>query len=421
MSQSKHTRRRILELGAGAAAATLVAKPSIAQNAPIKIGQSIDISAYQELYGFSFNLASKTAIDYINSHGGIAGRKVEYVLEDTASDLPMAVRKFRKLAESDKCPYILGDVHSGIDLAVVPVAKELKTIYVPKGESSAVTGAKSNRYVFRMRQNSAIQARAIVDYAVKNLGKNFYFIITDYAYGQAFVKDMTPLVEAAGGKVLGKAAIPMNTNDMLPYLANVPKEADMLFSVFVGPDSPRYMRQSYEIGLSKRAARAAPWGMIDATSLKGIEAATEGMYFLSSSARYLDEVPDNLRPYVKEARKLMGVNDNSTLKSNPQRLIASSYYLAPWQSIFMFKQAVEKSGWTGPKDTPKLIEALEHFEGKASLEFPMGDFKIRPQDHQAFQSIAIEKVQKGKLVTVAQVSPDMSKVPLEVDVTKQPF
>ena len=161
MSQSKRTRRQFLELGAGAAAAALIAKPSIAQNAPIKIGQSIDVSAYQEVYGFAFNLSAKTAIDYINSHGGIAGRKVEYVLEDTASNLPMAVRKFRKLSESDKCPFILGDVHSGIDLAVVPVAKELKTIYLPQGESSSVTGAKSNRYVFRMREHSAIQARAI--------------------------------------------------------------------------------------------------------------------------------------------------------------------------------------------------------------------------------------------------------------------
>ena len=232
---------------------------------------------------------------------------------------------------------------------------------------------------------------------------------------------MAPLVEAAGGKVLGTKAIPMNTNDMLPYLASVPKEADMLFSVFVGPDAPRYMRQSYEIGLAKRAARAAPWGMIDATSLKGIESAIEGMYFMSSSARYLDEVPENLRPFVKEARKLMGINDDSTLKSNPKRLIASSYYLAPWQSIFMFKQAVEKCGWTSAKDTPKLIETLEHFEGKASFEFPMGDFKIRPQDHQAFQAISIEKVKSGKLVTVAQVPPDMSKVPLQVDVTKMSF
>jgi branched-chain amino acid transport system substrate-binding protein len=422
MSKTLHTRRSLLQHGASAAAAALIAKPAIAQGTPIRIGQQIDVSAYQEVYGFAFNLSAKTAIDYINAHGGIAGRKVEYILEDTASDVPMAVRKFRRLVETHKCDFILGDVHSGIDLATIPVAKELKTIYVPQGESSAVTGAKSNRYVFRLRQHSAIQGKAVVDFALKTLGKkNFYFLITDYAYGQSFVSDLSPLVTAQGGKVLGKAAIPMNTDDMLPYLAAVPSDVDMLFSVFVGPDALRYMRQSHEIGLSNRVTRFAPWGMIDATSMSGIESAVEGMYFLSSSARNLDEVPPNLRPFVKEARALMGITDESTLKSNPKRLIASSYYLAPWESIFMYKQAVEKTGWAGAQDTPKLIEAMENFEGKGSFEFPMGDFKIRPQDHQAFQAIAIERVAKGKLTTVAQVPPDMAAVPPDVDVTKEAF
>lgn len=419
MTRIKQTRRRFLGLAAGAAGSMMVARPALAQRPPIRIGQQIDVSAYQEVYGFAFNLATKTAIDYINSKGGIAGRQVEYVLEDTASDLPMAVRKFRRLVETHSCDFILGDVNSAIDLATVPVAKELKTIYLPQGESSAVTGAKSNRYVFRMRQHSAIQGKAAVDYAIKNLGKNFYFIITDYAYGHAFVNDLAPLVEAHGGKVLGKTAIPVNTDDMLPFLAGVPKEADMLFSVFVGPDALRYMRQSYEIGLSKRAARFAPWGMIDATSMEGIEDALQGMHFLSSSARHLDQVPENLRPFVKEARRMMGISDDSTMLSNAKRLVASSYYLAPWQSVFMFKQAVEKCGWESKADTPKLIQTLEAFEGKASLEFPMGDFKIRPKDHQAFQTITIEKVQNGRLVTMAQVPPDMAGVPLEVDVTKE--
>jgi branched-chain amino acid transport system substrate-binding protein len=418
MTQTKLTRRRVLKFGAGAAG-VMIAKPAIAQAAPIRIGQQIDVSAYQEVYGFSFNLAAKSAVDYINTHGGIAGRKVEYILEDTASDLPMAVRKFRRLVETHNCDFILGDVNSGIDLATVPVAKELKTIYLPQGESSEVTGAKTNRYVFRMRQHSAIQGKVVVDYALKNLGKNFFFIITDYAYGQAFVNDLAPLVKAQGGNVLGRIAIPVNTDDMIPFLAGIPRETDMLFSVFVGPDALRYMRQSYEIGLAKNMKRFAPWGMIDATSLTGVEGALEGMHFLSSSARYLDQVPAPLRPFVKEARQIMGIRDDSTLESNQKRMIASSYYLAPWQSIFMFKEAVEKTGWSGKQDTPKLIEALEQFEGKASLAFPMGDFKIRPQDHQAFQTIAIEKVQGGKLLTVAEVQPDMAGVPVQADVTKE--
>lgn len=56
---------------------------------------------------------------------------------------------------------------------------------------------------------------------------------------------------------------------------------------------------------------------------------------------------------------------------------------------------------------------------KASIAFPMGDFFVRRQDHQCFQNIWIERVQKGKLVTVAEVSREQTQFSPKVDLTKE--
>jgi hypothetical protein len=61
---------------------------------------------------------------------------------------------------------------------------------------------------------------------------------------------------------------------------------------------------------------------------------------------------------------------------------------------------------------------MEGFKGAGSLEFPMGDFEVRPQDHQGFENLWIEQVQKGKLVNVSEVSRERTSFPPVIDLTK---
>jgi branched-chain amino acid transport system substrate-binding protein len=418
-NKHKLSRRHVLKGAATTASVLMGPHFAVGQDTSIRIGNQADMTGFLAIYGYAFDIGAKAAVNYVNEHGGIAGRKVQYVLEDTESDVPIGIRKFRKLAENDKCDFVLGATHSGINLASIPVAKELKTFYFAQGEASQTTGEKANRYVFRIRQHSRIQGLAAVNFGIEKLGKSWTFMITDYSYGQAFINDLAPMVEERGGKVLAKIAAPVNTPDMVPYLAGVPRDTNVLFSVFAGPDAIRYMQGTYQVGLSKTMARLAPWGMIDATSLKGIEEPLEGAYFLSHSPRYLDQVPERLRPYVGEARKVMGINDDCSLKSDPNRLVASSYYLCSWEVIFMLKHAIESSGWTSKADNEKLVARLEGFQGQGSLEFPMGDFSVRAQDHQGFENLWIEQVKTGKLVTVSEVPRERTTFPPVVDLTKE--
>src|SRR5690606_11512803 len=147
-----------------------------AQSGPIKIGHQQDMTGFLSFYGYAFDLGAQGAIKKINSEGGIAGRNLEYIVADTTSDVATGIRQFRKLVESDGCDFVLGATHSGINLATNPLAKELNTIHFPQGEASQTTGEKGNELVRRIRSHSAIQGKACVDFALKNLGKKWTFV-----------------------------------------------------------------------------------------------------------------------------------------------------------------------------------------------------------------------------------------------------
>ena len=79
---------------------------------------------------------------------------------DTETNPPTGARKFRALVQRHKADFVLGSVHSGIDLATAPIAKELKTVYIPNGMAAEMTGKKGNRYPFRVGSDTYSQAAA---------------------------------------------------------------------------------------------------------------------------------------------------------------------------------------------------------------------------------------------------------------------
>jgi len=75
------------------------------------------------------------------------------------------------------------------------------------------------------------------------------------------------------------------------------------------------------------------------------------------------------------------------------------------------------SGWRGPEDTPAFIEALEGMSFAAGLDFPSGDFFIRPADHRAFRDYFVERIQDGKLTVVERFSRELGLYDPPVDLT----
>lgn len=395
----------------------LFAKPT---GKPIIIGHQCDLTGAISSWGYWLDKAAKAACDHLNANNGIAGRPVQYVVEDTETNPPTGARKFRSLVQRNEADFVLGSVHSGVNLASVPIAKELQTIYMPQGMAAEMTESKGNRYIFRVGSDTYSQAAAGVEWAVKNLGKKWSFVFADYAWGWSHFNEHKALLDKMGASIGDPIAVPVDAKDLLPYLAKVNKDAEQLYSVFIGSQSVAYYTQSKSLGLDKRMNRYSVLCTHESISPKELGGASEGIYMLEYMPRGL-KYKDTA--HNRKLRDLMKVDPVDGKEEGSNRILASSHYWASWESIFFIQKAVEKSGWKTKKDTPEFIKALEGMKVEESFEHPQGPKYIRKEDHKAVIDFYMSRVENGEIHVKQKIdAADLEKrFPPRHDFTKESF
>ncbi|HWR93016.1 MAG TPA: ABC transporter substrate-binding protein, partial [Desulfobacterales bacterium] len=99
--------------------------------------------------GAAFEEGIKLATEYVNSKGGVAGKKLEIVFEDTAGAPDKAASGFERLVTRDNVVMVLGESHSSSALAEIEVANRLKVPFIVVEAWADEITAKNYRYVFR--------------------------------------------------------------------------------------------------------------------------------------------------------------------------------------------------------------------------------------------------------------------------------
>src|SRR5579863_5380270 len=120
MSMLHVDRRTILKTGASVAAVQFAA-PFIVKargETPVRIGLVDPLTGVYAAIAQGEVVGAKFAAEEINKKGGILGRPVELLIEDSANDVGTGVQKTRKLIERDQVSFIIGDVNSGIAIAM---------------------------------------------------------------------------------------------------------------------------------------------------------------------------------------------------------------------------------------------------------------------------------------------------------------
>jgi branched-chain amino acid transport system substrate-binding protein len=418
ISSRKITRRQFLKttaIGAGGLTLSSLGFPTILRAAkePIIIGLTSDSTGFLASYGRDFEKAAKGAVDYANTLGGIGGRPVKLVIEDTASDPATGIRKFRRLVELERCDFVLGSVHSGVCIGIAPVAKELKTPYFPSGMATEITAEKGNRYIFRIITHVRQQVQAAHKFAMDNISKEWFICNTDYAWGWSHRDWFKKLVEEAGGKVTGIQNIPVGTKDFMPYLAKIPGDTKAVYFATLGADTLGFIRQIQEIGY--KGKKFSVVCNYDGVDIGKLGAAVEGDWTLEYLPRTLADFDT---PHHRMLRRYAHIDDYG-FEIGGTAVCTGSHYWAKWEEVFLIKAGVEKSGWKNKKDTPKFIEALEGLSLKEGHWFPQGDKVIRAEDHQAFPQMWLSRIEGGKLRTKFKIPPERSTYPPPVDYRKE--
>src|SRR6185436_18038034 len=328
----KLSRRSFLEValagGAlGTANLTLMRDVYAQASGPIVIGHHCDLTGVISSWGYWHDKCAKAAVDIINKGGGIAGRKVQLATEDTESNPASGARKLRNLIQRGNAEFIVGSVHSGVMLAALPIASELKTPYFSAGEATEVTGAKGTRYSFRTGTDTYSIAATSMPWCVENLGKAWTIIYADYAWGQSTNQESKLYIEKAGGRVLASIPVPLDTKDFVPYVAQIPKESTVVLPAFIGSLSVAFYTQAKAMGLDKQMKMFSSSASLESIDPGDIQGAAEGVYFFENFPRMLAHKNDE---YHKEFNRLIAIDDVYCREIGGSRVMDKSHGWQAW-------------------------------------------------------------------------------------------
>jgi branched-chain amino acid transport system substrate-binding protein len=263
----------------------------------VKIGVLSDMSSlYSDVGGAGSVAAAKLAVEDFGAPA--KGIKVEIVGADHQNKPDIGASIANYCFDVDKVDVIVDVPNSGVALAVSEIARQKdKLLLVSNAVSSDLTGQKCNANTIHWTYDTWALANGTGKAVVKTGGDSWFFLTADYAFGYALERDTAAVVEANGGKVLGKVRVPLNTSDFSSFLLQAQaSKAKVIGLANAGGDTINAIKQASEFGIVKGGQSLA--GLVvyvsDVAAL-GLPT-TQGL--LMTAAWYWD-MNDNNRAWTK--------------------------------------------------------------------------------------------------------------------------
>jgi len=423
--QTGTTRRGALKtLAAGAAATSLPLWARYAQaqtSEPIRVGFQMHRTGIGAAYGRWYDRTTEAAARLINEAGGINGRPLEIVVEDDGTDPKRGAEVVEKFATQHNCDVGYGTLFSHVVAGSAPRAGELKLPYFVVSEGHHVASGALNRYTVQPGITDVkSQVQAMAPFVASNLGKKVTMIFPDYAFGHDHRDFFSAAIEAQGGEVVAKLAIPPTETSFTKYFPKIPRDTEVIYHVMVGPAVLTFVK---EMGEFFGPSRPEIFGFID--SLEAVDISSpgleflEGTYFWEGMPRYAQAEQS---PYDKFYREHVGVDDKGASLSDAKDVSTYAHMFGCWETLVVIKAGMEAAGYQGPQDRPALIEAVEAMtEMPYSNEHPQGAKVFNGKTHQVFGPQYISKLEGGMLKVQHTTSIEDGYYPDEVDYTKMSF
>jgi branched-chain amino acid transport system substrate-binding protein len=379
----KLSRRTVLKTAATAGALQIVA-PFIIQargETPLRIGMVDPLTGVYAAPAGNEVMGAKLAIEQMNAKGGILGRQVELLVEDSANDVGTGVQKARKLIERDQVNFIIGDVNSGIAAAIAQVTNEKKILHIVSGgHTDTITGSDCKWNVYRVCNTTRMEANSISDLLVSKYGKKWHFITPDYAFGHTLQKACADNLQKLGGTMTGNELTPLGTTDYSAYLIKArAAKPDVLILLVQGSDMINCLKQIVQFGIDKQIHVAGTQQELE--SLEGLPPEARIGIWMFEWYWKQPGVPA-VEKFVADIRKMNGGK------------VPTARHWFGYTSAMTFALVAnqEKS-----VDGVKLAKALGDFELPADVKLQPNKCYYRSGDHQLMTSAFIGEAQsKGK-------------------------
>ena len=366
-----------------AALVSLAVSAVSAQGVPIKIGE---INSYSSMPQFTapYRQGWQLAVEEINAAGGLLGRKVEVIARDDAGKPEEALRHAVELTTNEKVDVLAGGYLSNVGLALADHALRNKLLYLASEPlTDAIVWDKGNRYTFRLRPSTYMQAAMLVEEAAKLPAKRWATIAPNYEYGQSAVASFKELLKAKRPDVefvaeqwpaLGK----LEAGTTLQAVMQA--KPDAIFNVTFGADLAKLVREGNQ---------------------RNVFPKTPVVSMLSGEPEYLDVLKDETpRGWIvtgypwdqidSREHASFAANYYRQFKENPT--VGSVVGYATMQAIFA---AISKAKST---DSEKLVLAMRGLK----FSTPFGPAEFRAIDQQSTMGAYVGKLDlrsgKGTMV-----------------------
>lgn len=253
-------RRAVLKgaaIGGIAAGTGLFAPPIVTAlgEVPIKVGIDEPQTGTYAVTGRNEINGALLAVDEINAKGGILGRKVEALVEDsTSGDAGVAVQVATKFIDRDHVNFLIGNVNSGLTVAISNVAFKNNVLLVdPGGHVDTITGSDCHWSTFQVDPSTTMLVNGIAPDLIKHFGKKFYFLVPDYAFGHGLLRAYNANLKKYGATNVGTDEIALGTADYSSFLIKAQAaKPDVIVILQNGEDQVNALKQAVQFGLQKR-------------------------------------------------------------------------------------------------------------------------------------------------------------------------
>ncbi|WGV28747.1 urea ABC transporter substrate-binding protein [Halotia branconii] len=352
----------------------------------IKVGILHSLSGTMAISEKSVVDAEKLAIKEINANGGVLGKQIVTITEDGASNWDTFREKATKLIDQDKVPVVFGCWTSASRKNVKPVfeSKDQMLWYPVQYE-----GQECSKNIFYTGAAPNQQIEPSVDWLLKNKGKEFFLVGSDYVFPRTANTIIKAQLAALGGKTVGEDYLPLGNTEVTAIITKIKQalpNGGVIYNTLNGDSNVAFFKQLKGAGLTPDKYPSM------SVSIAEEEVKAIGVEYLKdhyAAWNYFQTVdtPAN-KKFVAAFKKEYGEN---RVTNDPME--------AAYIAVYLWKQAVEKAGTT---DIAKVRAAAPG----QTLDAPEGKVTMNANHHLS-KIVRIGQVRDDGLFDIVYATPSV--------------
>ncbi len=234
----------------------------------IKIGAVLPLTGEGTIdQGQASKQAITLAAEKLNSEGGVLGKRVDVIFEDSHCDAKTGVTAVNKLISVDNVDFIIGDICDSVTAAIIPIAEQNKKILVTPGSTSPDISSAGD-YIFRFWFSENDLGGMNAEKAHEIGYRKMAVIYIDNAWGEAQKNAVSGKFREMGGEIVGEEKA-VESSDFRTILLKLEEKNPDSYYVGVHPFGlASIMKQMKELNISKQVFSHG--GLVGSTQVIGL-------------------------------------------------------------------------------------------------------------------------------------------------------